>query len=105
MTDVDIDERLQTQVRGKAQTLKERYENGDLAHYIRKQYNYRITIGADGTFLHGKVQLAGGGPTVWLNTGTKEVEGHWGTSNEIYHVPDDVIDEVNATLRTMYEAV
>lgn len=41
-------------------------------------YNTKYIIGSDGTYHDVMLMLAGGGPTIWLDTWSQEIRGDWG---------------------------
>ena len=42
-------------------------------------YDIRYYINGDKSYLGAEIMCAGGGPTIWVNTYTKYVEGYWGS--------------------------
>ena len=53
--------------------------DGDTAHdWMEDTYNIRYLVDHDKQYLGAKILCAGGGPTIWVDTWTKEVEGYWG---------------------------
>jgi len=40
-------------------------------------YDIKYTVDGDGTYLGVRIQLAGGGPSVWLDTYHEEIQGFW----------------------------
>ena len=57
-------------------------------------YSLQYTINGDGTYLGVKVMLAGGGPTVWLDTYQEEIRGYWGSDKYTRIISDfEYIDE------------
>ena len=57
-------------------------------------YSLQYTINGDGTYLGVKVMLAGGGPTVWLDTYQEEICGYWGSDKYTRIISDfEYIDE------------
>ena len=42
------------------------------------------------------LMVAGNGPTIWINTWTKEVEGSWGADRCTHHFLDNIgLDDYN----------
>ena len=41
-------------------------------------YDIRYIVDREKRYLGAEIMVAGGGPTIWVNTYTKEVEGYWG---------------------------
>tara|TARA_R100001510_G_C7503940_1_gene106450 strand:+ start:101 stop:439 length:339 start_codon:yes stop_codon:yes gene_type:complete len=51
----------------------------ETAHdWMADTYDIRYYVDRDKRYLGSEILVAGGGPTIWVNTYTKEVEGYWG---------------------------
>jgi hypothetical protein len=51
----------------------------ETAHdWMEGTYDIRYYINRDKSYLGAEIMVAGGGPTVWVNTYTRQVEGYWG---------------------------
>ena len=48
------------------------------ADWMEDTYDIRYYVRQDKSYLGAEIMCAGGGPTIWVNTYTKEVEGYWG---------------------------
>ena len=46
--------------------------------WMEGTYDIRYYVDRDKGYLGAEIMVAGGGPTVWVNLYTKEVEGYWG---------------------------
>ena len=46
--------------------------------WMETTYNIRYLVDSSKRYLGAKILCAGGGPTIWVDTWTKEVEGYWG---------------------------
>ena len=46
--------------------------------WMEGTYDIRYYINRDKNYLGAEIMVAGGGPTVWVNTYTRQVEGYWG---------------------------
>ena len=51
---------------------------GDAAKWMENTYDIRYLVDQNKMFLGAEILVAGGGPTIWVNLYTKEVEGYWG---------------------------
>ena len=52
-------------------------------------------------YLGGELMVAGGGPTIWVNTWTREVEGYWGGDKVVEPFIDNIgLDDYNEELYT-----
>lgn len=48
------------------------------------------TIGRNGTYLGARLLMTFGGPNIYINTRTGEVEGYWGTDKATAYFVDNV---------------
>jgi hypothetical protein len=46
--------------------------------WMEGTYDIRYLVDREKRYLGAEILVAGGGPTIWVNTYTKEVEGYWG---------------------------
>ena len=46
--------------------------------WMEGTYDIRYYVDRDKSYLGAEIMVAGGGPTIWVNTYTREVEGYWG---------------------------
>tara|TARA_R100000149_G_C5737506_1_gene53225 strand:- start:52 stop:399 length:348 start_codon:yes stop_codon:yes gene_type:complete len=46
--------------------------------WMEDTYDIRYYVDRDKSYLGAEILVAGGGPTIWVNTYTKYVEGYWG---------------------------
>ena len=46
--------------------------------WMEGTYDIRYYVDREKQYLGAEIMVAGGGPTIWVNTYTKEVEGYWG---------------------------
>ena len=59
--------------------------------WMEGTYDIRYYVDRDKRYLGAEVMVAGGGPTIWVNLYTKEVEGYWGGDR----VTEPFIDELD----------
>ena len=51
----------------------------ETAHdWMEGTYDIRYYVDSSKRYLGAEIMVAGGGPTIWVNTYTKYVEGYWG---------------------------
>jgi len=55
---------------------------------VYEVYNTKYIIGHDGTFQDVMLMLAGGGPTIWLDTWSQEIRGSWGCDKYTKYIYD-----------------
>ena len=59
-------------------------------------YSVRYIVDSEKKYLDAMLQGARGGPTIWINTWTKEVEGSWGADRCTHHFRDEIgLDDYN----------
>ena len=46
--------------------------------WMEDTYDIRYLVDRDKRYLGAEIMCAGGGPTIWVNTYTQQVEGYWG---------------------------
>ena len=71
------EEQLRRMVRNVADEITEGKENPS-RWLERCGYDIRYLVSSDKSFLGSEILVAGGGPTIWVNTYTGYVEGYWG---------------------------
>ena len=49
------------------------------ADWMEEAYDIRYLVDSQKRYLGAEILVAGGGPTIWVDTLTKEVRGYWGT--------------------------
>ena len=53
-------------------------------------YDIEWTTHRDHGYRAARLLVAGGGPTIWVNTMTDNVEGYWGTDKVKYYYEDNI---------------
>ena len=53
-------------------------------------YDIRYLVDSQKRYLGAELLVAGGGPTIWGNTWTKEVEGYWGGDRVTWAFQDNL---------------
>ena len=51
---------------------------GTVTEWMEGTYDIRYYINRDKSYLGAELMVAGGGPNIWVNTYTQQVEGYWG---------------------------
>jgi len=51
---------------------------GTVTEWMEDTYDIRYYVDSRKEYLGAEIMVAGGGPTIWVNTYTKYVEGYWG---------------------------
>ena len=47
------------------------------SEWMEGTYDIRYYVDSSKRYLGAEIMVAGGGPTIWVNTYTKQVEGYW----------------------------
>ena len=85
-------------------TNPEMKEDGDTGEKYRETahewmedvYDIRYYVDCNKRYLGCELMVAGGGPTIWVNTYTKEVEGYWGGDKVLEPFIDNLdLDDYN----------
>ena len=70
--------------------------------FMEGVYDIRYIVDREKRYYSAELMVAGGGPTIWVNLNTKEVEGYWGSDRVT--VPfidelglDDYLEEMYAS--------
>ena len=74
----DITEKAITRYNG-YETEHDEDDEGTLAtRCMEHVYDIRYIVDREKRYYSAELLVAGGGPTIWVNLNTKEVEGYWG---------------------------
>ena len=64
--------------------------------WMEGTYDIRYYVDRDKRYLGCELMVAGGGPTIWVNTYTQQVEGYWGGDKVLEPFIDNLdLDEYN----------
>ena len=58
--------------------------------WMEDVYDIRYLVASDKTYLGAQLMVAGGGPTIWVNTWTSEVEGSWAGDRVTWAYQDNI---------------
>ena len=58
--------------------------------WMEGTYDIRYLVDSSKRYLGAEILVAGGGPTIWVNTWTKEVEGYWGGDKVTWSFVDNL---------------
>ena len=50
----------------------------DVHEWMQDVYDIRYLVDREKRYMAAELMVAGGGPTIWVNLNTMEVEGYWG---------------------------
>ena len=66
------------------------------SRWMEDVYDIRYIVDSEKKYLGAMLMVAGGGPTIWVNTWTKEVEGYWGGDRVTWSFRDEIgLDDYN----------
>ena len=51
---------------------------GTVTEWMEDTYDIRYYVDREKRYLGAELMVAGGGPNIWVNTYTQQVEGYWG---------------------------
>jgi len=63
---------------------------GTVSEWMEDVYDIRYLVASDKTYLGARLMVAGGGPTIWVNTWTNEVEGSWAGDRVTWAYQDNI---------------
>jgi len=92
----DITEKALTRYNG-WETKHDEDDEGTLAtRFMDHVYDIRYLVDREKRYLGCELLVAGGGPTIWVNTWSKEVEGYWGGDRVTWAFQDNIgLDDYN----------
>ena len=68
----------------------------DASDWMEDVYDVRYVVDREKKYLGCELMVAGGGPTIWVNTWTSEVEGYWGGDKCTHYFHDNIgLDDYN----------
>ena len=98
MTAKRKEETCEEQLRRNCKSIAMDITNGkeDASKWMEGVYNIRYIVDHEKKYLGAMLMVAGGGPTIWVNTWTKEVEGYWGGDKCTHYFQDNIgLDDYN----------
>ena len=86
----DISQKAITRYNG-YETDHDEDDEGTLAsRFMESVYDIRYIVDREKRYMGAELMDAGGGPTIWVNLYTKEVEGYWGTDRVTHCFTDNL---------------
>ena len=71
------------------------------SEWMEDVYDIRYLVDRKKKYLGCELMVAGGGPTIWVNTWTREVEGYWGGDKVVEPFIDNIgLDDYNEEMYT-----
>ena len=72
------EEQLRRMCKNIAEEITDGGQIGGAYDWMEKVYDIRYIVDREKRYYSAELLVAGGGPTIWVNLNTKEVEGYWG---------------------------
>ena len=98
MTAKRKEETCEAQLRRNCKSIAMDITNGkeDASKWMEGVYDIRYLVDREKRYLGAMLMVAGGGPTIWVNTWTKEIEGYWAGDKCTHHFQDNIgLDDYN----------
>ena len=98
MTAKRKEETCEAQLRRNCKSIAMDITNGkeDASKWMEGVYDIRYIVDHEKKYLGAMLLVAGGGPTIWVNTWTKEVEGSWAGDRCPHYFQDEIgLDDYN----------
>jgi len=93
------EEQLRRMCKSIAQEITEG-EDADVGQWMEGVYDIEWITYQDGRYKAARLLVAGGGPTIWVNVYTNEVEGYWAGDKVIEPFQDNL--ELRAYLEDIH---
>ena len=94
------EEQLKRMVRDIADSITSPEEGETAAKWMEDTYDIRYLVSSDKSFLGAEILVAGGGPTIWVDTFREQVTGWWGSDRFEYYFQDNL--DLNGYCEEMY---
>ena len=98
MTAKRKEETCEAQLRRNCKSIAMDITNGkeDASKWMEGVYDIRYIVDHEKKYLGAMLLVAGGGPTIWVNTWTSEVEGSWAGDRCTHYFQDNIgLDDYN----------
>ena len=63
---------------------------GTVSEWMEGVYDIRYIVDREKRYLGAQLMVAGGGPNIWVNTWTNEVEGYWADDKCTWAFQDNI---------------
>ena len=73
------EQQLRRMVRDIADSITHPGDDATAHAWMEDTYDIRYLVDSRKEYMGAQILVAGGGPTIWVDTFTKEVRGYWGT--------------------------
>ena len=92
MTAKRKEETCEAQLRRMCKNIAQDITDGkeDASKWMEDVYDVRYIVDSEKKYLGAMLMVAGGGPTIWVNTHTSHVEGSWWGDKCAYYYIDNI---------------
>jgi len=94
------EEQLKRMVRDIADSITSPEEGETAAKWMEDTYDIRYLVDREKRFMGAEILVAGGGPTIWVDTFREQVTGWWGSDRFEYYFQDNL--GLNDYMEEMY---
>ena len=94
------EEQLKRMVRDIAMSINSPEKGDTASKWMEDTYDIRYLVSSDKNFLGSEILVAGGGPTIWVDTFREQVTGWWGTDRVQWYYQDNL--GLNDYMEEMY---
>ena len=84
------EEQLRRMVRDIAMSINSPEKEDTAAKWMEDTYAIRYLVDQDKSFLGAEILVAGGGPTIWVDTFREQVTGSWGSDRVQWDFQDNL---------------
>ena len=78
-------------------------QHGGASEWMEGVYDIRYIVSSQKKYLGAMLMVAGGGPTIWVNTLTSEVEGYWAGDKCTWAFQDNMgLDDYNEEMYSSF---
>ena len=84
------EEQLRRMVRDIADSITSPEEGETAAKWMEDTHDIRYLVSSDKSFLGAEILVAGGGPTIWVDTFREQVTGWWGSDRVQWYFQDNI---------------
>ena len=84
------EEQLRRMVKDIANNITEGGQIGGVHDFMEGVYDIRYLVDREKRYLGAELLVAGGGPTIWVDTFREQVTGWWGTDRVQWYYQDNM---------------
>ena len=84
------EQQLRRMVKDIAMGINSPEEGETASSWMDNTYDIRYLVSSDKSFMGAEILVAGGGPTIWVDTFREQVTGWWGTDRVQWYFQDNL---------------